>query len=101
MITLAGVALVLDAVDGNVARRTATASAFGARFDMEVDAFIILTLSVFVAPAYGAWVLTIGAMRYVVRRRVLAAALAALAVAAAVLAQGSRCDAGHRARTRR
>jgi len=64
MITLAGVALALDAVDGKVARRTATASAFGARFDMEIDAFMILTLSVFVAPTYGAWVLTIGAMRY-------------------------------------
>jgi phosphatidylglycerophosphate synthase len=64
IVALAAVALVLDAVDGNVARRTRTASAFGARFDMEVDAFLILVLSVFVAPAYGVWVLSIGAMRY-------------------------------------
>jgi phosphatidylglycerophosphate synthase len=57
-------ALVLDAVDGFVARRTRTASGFGARFDMEVDAFLIAVLSVYVAPAVGAWVLTIGMMRY-------------------------------------
>ena len=58
------VALVLDAVDGRVARRTGTATGMGARFDMEVDAFLILVLSVFVAPAVGPWVLAIGAMRY-------------------------------------
>ena len=65
LVTLAGVALVLDAVDGWVARRTRTATALGARFDGEVDAFLILGLSVYVAPAYGAWVLAIGAARYV------------------------------------
>jgi phosphatidylglycerophosphate synthase len=58
------VALLLDAVDGRVARATGTSSAFGARFDMEVDAFLILVLSVHVAPAYGWWVLAIGAARY-------------------------------------
>jgi phosphatidylglycerophosphate synthase len=57
-------ALVLDAVDGLVARRTRTASGLGARFDMEVDAFLIAVLSVYVAPSVGAWVLAIGAMRY-------------------------------------
>jgi phosphatidylglycerophosphate synthase len=51
-------------VDGRVARRTGTASAFGARFDMEVDAFLILVLSVYVAPVAGWWVLAIGAARY-------------------------------------
>ncbi|MGC1215352.1 MAG: CDP-alcohol phosphatidyltransferase family protein [Micromonospora sp.] len=61
---LTAVALVLDAVDGRVARRTGTASALGARFDMEVDAFLILVLSVHLAPSVGAWVLAIGAMRY-------------------------------------
>ncbi len=65
LVTLAAVALVLDAVDGWVARRTGTATALGARFDGEVDAFLILALSVYVAPAYGAWVLAIGAARYV------------------------------------
>jgi phosphatidylglycerophosphate synthase len=65
LVTLAGVALVLDAVDGWVARRTGMATALGARFDGEVDAFLILALSAYVAPAYGAWVLAIGAARYV------------------------------------
>jgi hypothetical protein len=41
------------------------ATALGARFDGEVDAFLILALSVYVAPACGAWVLLIGAERYV------------------------------------
>ncbi|MGC4853210.1 CDP-alcohol phosphatidyltransferase family protein [Micromonospora sp. DT4] len=65
LVALSTVALVLDAVDGQVARRTGTVSALGARFDMEVDAFLILVLSVYVAPAAGNWVLAIGAMRYV------------------------------------
>jgi phosphatidylglycerophosphate synthase len=58
------VALVLDAVDGQVARRTGTVSPLGARFDGEVDAFLILVLSVYLIRSIGAWVLAIGAMRY-------------------------------------
>jgi phosphatidylglycerophosphate synthase len=65
LVTLAAVALALDAADGWVARRTGTATARGARFDGEVDAFLILALSVYVAPVYGPWVLAIGAARYV------------------------------------
>jgi phosphatidylglycerophosphate synthase len=65
LVTLAAVALALDAADGQVARRTRTATVLGARFDGEVDAFLILALSVYVAPMYGAWVLAIGAARYV------------------------------------
>ena len=65
IVTLAATALALDAADGWVARRTATATPLGARFDGEVDAFLILALSVYVAPEYGAWVLAIGAARYV------------------------------------
>lgn len=64
LVTLATVALVLDFVDGRVARRTGTVSPLGARFDMEVDAFLILVLSVHVAFELGPWVLAIGAMRY-------------------------------------
>lgn len=64
LVALTAVALVLDAVDGYVARRTGTASALGARFDMEVDAFLILVLCLLVAPWAGGWVLAIGAMRY-------------------------------------
>ncbi|MGE0297513.1 CDP-alcohol phosphatidyltransferase family protein [Pseudonocardia sp.] len=65
IVGLAAVALALDAVDGQVARRTGTASPLGARFDMEVDAFLIAVLSVQVALVAGWWVLAIGAMRYV------------------------------------
>lgn len=65
LVALAAISLVLDAADGWVARRTGTATALGARFDGEVDAFLILALSVYVAPIYGAWVLAIGAARYV------------------------------------
>jgi len=64
LVAIAIVALVLDALDGQVARRTGSASGLGARFDMEVDAFLILVLSVYVARSMGAWVLAIGTMRY-------------------------------------
>jgi len=64
LVLMATVALVLDAVDGQVARRSGTASALGARFDMEVDAFLVLVLSVHVAALAGPWVLAIGVMRY-------------------------------------
>jgi phosphatidylglycerophosphate synthase len=64
LVALATVALVLDAVDGKVARRTSTTSPFGARFDGEADAFLILVLSVYVAGVLGWWVLVIGAARY-------------------------------------
>ncbi|MDN3271709.1 CDP-alcohol phosphatidyltransferase family protein [Streptomyces sp. MA15] len=65
LVVLTAVALVLDGVDGKVARRTGTSTPLGARFDMEVDAFLILVLSVYVSMATGPWVLLIGAMRYV------------------------------------
>ncbi|MFG2093491.1 CDP-alcohol phosphatidyltransferase family protein [Streptomyces sp. NPDC048612] len=65
LVVLAAVALVLDAVDGQVARRTGTVTPLGARFDMEVDAFLILVLCVFLVVPLGAWVLCIGLMRYV------------------------------------
>jgi phosphatidylglycerophosphate synthase len=64
LVTLATVALCLDPVDGWVARRTGTATELGARFDGEADAFLMLALSVYVAPACGWWVLAIGAARY-------------------------------------
>jgi phosphatidylglycerophosphate synthase len=65
LVTLSIVALVLDAVDGQVARRTGTATPLGARLDGEVDAFLILLLSIAVSRDYGGWVLAIGAARYV------------------------------------
>jgi phosphatidylglycerophosphate synthase len=65
IVAVAVVALVSDAVDGWVARRTGTVSRFGARFDGEVDAFLILVLSVYVAESVHIWVLAIGLARYV------------------------------------
>ncbi|MFE2585835.1 CDP-alcohol phosphatidyltransferase family protein [Streptomyces sp. NPDC059378] len=64
LVGLTAVALILDGVDGKVARRTGTSTALGARFDMEVDAFLILVLSVYVSMEVGPWVLLTGGMRY-------------------------------------
>lgn len=66
VILLSAMALVLDGVDGRVARRTETSTAFGARFDMELDAFLMLTLSllVWMGGRLGPWVIAIGALRY-------------------------------------
>ena len=72
LVSLAAVALCLDPIDGWVARRTDTVTALGARFDGEVDAFLILALSVYVAPECGVWVLAIGAARYLFMGGVLA-----------------------------
>ncbi|MGY1739521.1 MULTISPECIES: CDP-alcohol phosphatidyltransferase family protein [unclassified Blastococcus] len=64
VVVLSAVALALDTVDGQVARRTGTATPFGARFDAEVDAYLILVLSVAAARDLGDWVLAIGLARY-------------------------------------
>jgi phosphatidylglycerophosphate synthase len=64
VVVLAAAALALDAVDGRVARHTRTVTPLGARFDGEVDAFLILVLSVAVARSLGGWVLAIGLARY-------------------------------------
>jgi phosphatidylglycerophosphate synthase len=58
--------MLLDGIDGWIARRTGTSTVFGARFDMETDAFLMLVLSVLVwsERRVAAWVLLIGAMRY-------------------------------------
>ncbi len=64
LVTLSSVALALDAVDGQVARRTGTVTPLGGRIDGEVDAFLILLLSIAVSQDYGSWVLAIGAARY-------------------------------------
>src|SRR5437764_10483811 len=57
---------VLDGVDGWVARRTGTSSAFGARFDMEVDASLIMVLAVlgWMYGKAGVWVIASGLLRY-------------------------------------
>jgi phosphatidylglycerophosphate synthase len=66
IVALALVAMVLDGVDGKVARSTGSSSTFGARFDMELDAALLLSLSVLLweGDKLGAWVILIGALRY-------------------------------------
>ena len=66
VIALSTVVLVLDGLDGRVARRTGNQTHFGARFDMELDAALIMALSILVwrAGIVGSWVLLIGLMRY-------------------------------------
>jgi phosphatidylglycerophosphate synthase len=66
MIIMGTLCLTLDGVDGRVARARGEASAFGARFDVETDAAMLIVLSVAVAALgiAGWWVLAIGAMRY-------------------------------------
>jgi len=66
LVIVATATALLDAVDGALARRSGLASAFGARFDMETDAFFTLLLCALVVQAgqAGPWVLASGLMRY-------------------------------------
>jgi phosphatidylglycerophosphate synthase len=63
---LAIVAVTLDGVDGKLARDRNEASDFGARFDMETDALLILVLAALVwqLDKAGAWILLAGLLRY-------------------------------------
>ena len=62
----AGLLLALDGLDGLAARRQRLVSAFGARFDMEVDALLILALAAVALGLgkAGPWILGLGLMRY-------------------------------------
>lgn len=65
----AGIALtawLLDGLDGFVARRRGLCTAFGARFDMEVDAAfaLVLTAMLWRADRAGLWILALGLLRY-------------------------------------
>ena len=66
MVGLSTVALLMDSLDGPLARRTGSESAFGARFDMELDAFLLLVLSALLwqNEKVGSWVLLIGGLQY-------------------------------------
>ncbi len=66
IISVSTVAMVLDGIDGRVSRRSRCATPFGARFDMELDAFLMLVLSLLVwrSGQTGAWVMLIGLLRY-------------------------------------
>ena len=79
-----------------MARRTGTVTPFGARFDGEVDAFLILVLSVAVSRDYGGWVLAIGAARYLLLVGGVGGPVAGRTAAAPVLGQGRRRRPGHR-----
>ena len=65
---LALVCLVLacDLLDGALARRLAQASPFGAHFDMETDALLVLvvTLRLWLGEGFAPWVLFAGLLRY-------------------------------------
>ena len=66
IVVAATVTAVLDAADGPLARRSGQASDFGARFDMETDAWLTLVLCGLIVQfdKAGAWVLAAGLMRY-------------------------------------
>ncbi|MET0695278.1 MAG: CDP-alcohol phosphatidyltransferase family protein, partial [Propionibacteriaceae bacterium] len=66
LVVVGSVCLVLDGVDGRVARGRGEVSAFGARFDMETDAALNLFLGVTLAAVsdLGWWVVACGALRY-------------------------------------
>ncbi|MDC0434404.1 CDP-alcohol phosphatidyltransferase family protein [bacterium] len=63
----ASIALCMDGLDGYLARKNASCSVFGARFDMETDALLglIITLLVWQSGQAGIWVLALGLMRYI------------------------------------
>lgn len=101
---IAVLALLLDAVDGRIARRFHCTSRFGARFDLETDAAFLFAvgLLLWTSGRTGCWVLVAGLLRplFLVagrlyaplaaplppsRRRALACGLAATLLTAALL----------------
>ncbi|MDM0076561.1 CDP-alcohol phosphatidyltransferase family protein [Variovorax sp. J2P1-59] len=66
-IVIATTAALLDALDGPLARARGFASEFGARFDMETDALMVLVLCLLVLhfDKAGMWIMAAGLMRYV------------------------------------
>ncbi len=66
IILVAAGAMIMDAVDGQISRRTGTTTSFGASFDMELDALLMLTLALLVwqSGQIGPWVILIGVLRY-------------------------------------
>lgn len=65
-IAVATTAALMDALDGPLARAQGLASEFGARFDMETDALLVLVLSLLVIhfDKAGGWIVAAGLMRY-------------------------------------
>jgi phosphatidylglycerophosphate synthase len=67
VVIAASVAVTLDGVDGWLARNGGESTSFGARFDMETDALLILGISIlsWQHGKAGPWILAAGAMRYI------------------------------------
>lgn len=65
-VVVAAVAAALDGLDGYLARRQGIASSFGARFDVETDAMLLLALCVglWLFDRTGVWIMIVAAMRY-------------------------------------
>lgn len=64
LVLLGTPALLLDAVDGRVARMTGTASAEGSRLDTDTDGALVLVLACATATTVGLWTLGIGFAYY-------------------------------------
>jgi phosphatidylglycerophosphate synthase len=60
------VVFALDYIDGWLARRANGTSEFGARFDMETDALVVLVvdLELYLRGEFGPWILLTGFLRY-------------------------------------
>ncbi len=65
--TIALIVLILDGLDGYLARRFKNTSPFGAYFDMETDAFLVLTLCsiLWFQEKIGSWILLVAWLRYI------------------------------------
>jgi phosphatidylglycerophosphate synthase len=66
LVAMIGACFALDSLDGWLARKTGTASALGADYDMESDAFLVMVLCMllYTGGTLGAWALTAGLWRY-------------------------------------
>ena len=98
MIIMGTLCLMLDGVDGWVARARGEASPFGARFDVETDAAMLAVLSVAVAALgiAGWWVLAIAGDAIRLCRHVRRCARLARTAAVPVLGEGDRGGTGSR-----
>ncbi|MGW6276877.1 CDP-alcohol phosphatidyltransferase family protein [Kribbella sp. NPDC055071] len=66
MTVIGAACLILDGVDGRIARRRGEASRFGGHFDNETDAgtTVLLSITLAVVHVAGWWVILIGLLRY-------------------------------------
>lgn len=67
LVSLLSIAVLMDVLDGYIARRTNTQSDFGALFDMEVDSFYVLAMGLYFhfTTDFGLWLLIPGSIRYI------------------------------------